>query len=162
CKPVCETVYREVCRTVCVPVTETCYKNVQRTVCREVCETVMKDVCKTVCVPCTTTRCVTKRVPETADVNVHVPGRLCWQEGPQYGWEFDPCTCTTVQKQCGTKKKLVHTPGHCEQRQVTRHRCVTEQVQETHYVKKTVTEKVPTQVTRTVKQVVCEKVPVTT
>src|SRR5262245_63144080 len=120
----------------------------------------MKDVCKTVCQPCTVTKCVTKCVPETVCETVRVPGRLCWEEVPTYKCEFDPCTCTNVQKQCGTKKKLVCKPAHCEQRQVTRNRKVTEQVQETTYVKKQVTEKVPVQVTKKVKREVTERVPV--
>ena len=125
------------------------------------CETVVKDVCKSVCEPCTTTRCVTKCVPETVCENVCVHGHLSWESVPVYKCEFDPCTCTTVQKQVGCRKKLVVSPPHTEQRQVTRNRTVTEQVQETHYVKKTVVEKMPTQVKRTVQEVVCEKVPVT-
>ena len=161
CKPICETVIKDVCKTVCVPVTETCYKNVQRTVCKDVCETVIKDVCKTVCEPCTTTKCVTNHVPETVCETVYVPGRLTWESTPIYKCEFDPCTCTTVQKQVGCRKHLVHSGPHTEQRQVTRNRTVTEQVPVTTYVKKTVVEKVPTQVTRKVQEVVTEKVPVT-
>ncbi|AWM36085.1 hypothetical protein C1280_03040 [Gemmata obscuriglobus] len=161
CKPVCETVIKDVCKTVCVPVTETCYKDVQRTVCHDVCEMQYKTVCKTVCEPQCVTKCVTKCVPEAVCETVCVPGKLTWECVPVYKCEFDPCTCTTVQKQVGTKKKLVRSPATTETRQVTRSRKVTEQVQETVYVKRTVSEKVPVQVTKKVQTVVSEKVPVT-
>src|SRR5205807_596832 len=62
---------------------------------------------------------------------VCVPGRLTWKSVPTYSCEFDPCTCTHVQKQTGCRKHLVREAAHTEQRQVTRNRTVTEQVQET-------------------------------
>ena len=177
CKPVCETIYRDCSRTVCKPVTETHYRDCPQTICtpvtetvlretcrlvtRDVTETVCQDVCKTVSETVTCPRTVTRTVPETVFETVCVPGHLTWQCVPKYDCVFDPCTCTTVQKQVGTTRKLVREPSHTVTRQVTRDRTAIEQVQETKVIQKQIVEKVPTTVTKKVSSVVYEKVPVT-
>ena len=100
-------------------------------------------------------------MPETVSETVCVPGRIVWRDVPLYECTFDPCTCTTCQKQIGTERKLIREPAHSITQQVTRNKTVVEQVPETKTVLKTVVEKVPTTVTRKVQTVEYEKVPVT-
>jgi hypothetical protein len=89
-----------------------------------------------------------------------VKGRLSLERVPIYSCEFDPCTCTQVQKQCGTRLKLVRCPDRTETRQVTRKRQVVEQCPVVTNVRKTITEKKMVPVRKRVSTQVVEKIPV--
>lgn len=177
CKPVCETVYEERTRTVCKPVTETHYRESVEKVCapvtetavreaahvvyREVTETVCQNTCKTVEETVTVCKTVARKVPEKVCESEYVPSHLAWHVVPKYECNFDPCTCSTCQKQVGTTRKLVREPGCTITREVVRCKTVIEQAPETKVVKKVVVEKVPTTVVKKVPVIEYEKVPVT-
>ena len=160
CKPICSPVTTKQCFAVSKSICETQYRDVCKTEVRDVCETVSKDVSKMVCVPKTSTKTVCKSVPETVCETVCVKGRLKLDRVPKFVSSFDPCTCSTVQKECGTELKLVREPSHSEQRQVTRTRKIVEQVEETTFEKKTICEKQNVSVTKKVSVQVNVKVPV--
>jgi hypothetical protein len=176
-RPVRETVYRDFSHKVCKTVTETHFKECPKTVKTCVSETVMQErtrmvfsevqetvcheVCKSVPETLTCNRVITKLVPETICETVCVRGHLAWKEVPRYECCFDPCTCTIVQKQIGTTRKLIREPAHTVTRQVTRNKTVIEQVPESKVVQRLVFEKVPVTVTKRVPTKICEKVPVT-
>ena len=161
CKPVCETHYRTVCQTTCRPVNETVMRAVCTTAYRDCTETVMQVRTHTVCEPVTTMKTVSRRVPETHCETSTVPGRLRLVCVPRYTSCFDPCTCQTYQKQCGTQVCLQRGPCETRTRQVCSTRTVCEQVPCTTYVRRTTCERVPVTVCKKVPYTVTHQIPVT-
>lgn len=167
CKTVCETHMREVCQTVCKPVCETRYRTECYTTCRPVFETINKTICCTgyndvtetvmttkvryVCEPVTVYKTVTHRIPEYHCETYCVPGAVRLVSVPKYVTCFDPCTCQTVTKPCGTKLCLTRGEPEIRTRQVCTYRTVCQQVACTEYRRKAVCEQVPV--------TICKKVP---
>ena len=83
------------------------------------------------CEPTTVTKKVCKTVPETVCETQCVPGKWVWASVPVYECVLDPCTCSHVRKQVGTRRERVREPNQTVTRQVTRNKTVVEEVQET-------------------------------
>ena len=80
---------------------------------------------------------------------------------PTYTTCFDPSTCQSVQKQCGSKMCLVRGPCETKTRQVTTCRTVCEQVPCTTMKTRTICQKVPTTVCKKIPYTVVDRVPMT-
>ena len=86
---------------------------------------------------------VTRRVPETVCEQYCVPGRTTRHRVNDYTCCFDPCTCQTVSRRCGSHWECCKEPDQVRTRQKTCYHTVCEQVPCTTYVKECHVERVP-------------------
>ena len=161
CKPVAETSTRNEVHRVMRPVTETETRYQQHVVRKAVCETVMQNQNVVTCEPVTTMR--TQYVDQGGYVDqcVQTPGtvrnRLQWLPGAYF---VDPRTGTQVYHRGGLHWVPSETPGtNTVMRQYVPN-IVAQQIPQTTYVQKVVTQQTPVQVTRYVDEVVQQPVQV--
>jgi len=166
CRPVAETTVRKEYYTVMKPVWETQQREERYTVCRPVYETSTRTVHRTVMEPVTTYRTVYVDQGCYQDYTVFRPGlpqtRLRWVGA---SCTVDPVTGRTVYQRPGLY--WVQTPGgRYETHRVWKPNLVAQQVPQTTYCAKVVTEEVPVQtcryeqveMTRTIPYKVCRMV----
>ena len=160
-KPVYETSTREERYKVLRPVTQTETRYRQHVVRRPVTETVMQDRSYVTCEPITTLRTQYVDRGGFVDQTVFRPGAvrngLRWVPG---GYVSDPATGTNVWYRGGLHWVPTQAPGRYEVRRQYVPNVVGEQVPQTSYQQRVVTQKVPVNVTRYVDEVVNQPVQV--
>jgi hypothetical protein len=158
-KPVMETSTRNEVYRVMRPVMETETRYQQHTVRRPVTETVMQDRNYVTCEPVTTMRTEYVDRGGFVDQCVYTPGavttRLRWLSGT---WAVDPATGTTVYQRGGLHWVPEQSPGTYTVARQYVPNVVAQQVPQTTYVQKLVTQQTPVQVTRYVDEVVQQPV----
>jgi hypothetical protein len=161
CKPVAETSTRNEVHRVTKPVMETETRYQQHVVRKAVCETVMQNQNVTTCEPVTTMR--TQYVDQGGYVDqcVTTPGtvrnRLQWLPGAYF---TDPRTGTQVYHRGGLHWVPTETPGATTVQRQYVPNIVAQQIPQTTYVQKVVTQQTPVQVTKYVDEVVQQPVQV--
>lgn len=158
-KPVCETSTRIERHTVSRPVWETETRYQQHVVRKPVTQTVMQDRNYLTYEPVTTMKTQYVDRGSFVDQTVYKPGpvrnRLQWLPGT---CAADPVTGTSMWQRGGLYWTPVQRPGRCEVQRVYVPNVVAQQVPQTNYVQKVVTQKVPVQVTSYVDEVVQQPV----